>query len=61
MIGVTRRDSDQFNVRFPDGLRDLIRRVASKNHRSMNSEIIARLESTLEQEQEGMCNEHSIR
>ncbi|MBW8285050.1 MAG: Arc family DNA-binding protein [Rhizobium sp.] len=38
---------DQFMLRFPDGLRDRIKVAAETNGRSMNSEIIARLEDTL--------------
>ncbi len=38
------RGSDQFNLRFPDGLRDKIKRTAVKNFRSMNAEIISTLE-----------------
>ena len=36
--------ADQFNVRFPDGMRDRIAATAKGNGRSMNAEIIARLE-----------------
>lgn len=37
------RDSDQFNVRFPPGMRDRIKAAADRNGRSMNAEIIATL------------------
>lgn len=40
------RDSDKFMLRFPEGMRDRIAEVARANGRSMNAEIIARLEST---------------
>ncbi len=40
------RTSDQFSVRFPDGMRDEIARSAKANGRSMNAEIIARLAAT---------------
>ncbi|MDE9483482.1 Arc family DNA-binding protein [Xenorhabdus bovienii] len=36
---------DKFNLRFPDGMRDAVAEKAKKNGRSMNSEIIAALES----------------
>lgn len=36
--------SDQFNVRFPPGMRDRIKVAADINGRSMNAEIIATLE-----------------
>ena len=38
--------ADQYMVRFPDGLRDRLKDEAAKNNRSMNAEIIARLESS---------------
>lgn len=38
---------DKFNLRFPDGMRDAIAKSAKKNGRSMNSEIIAALDSWL--------------
>ncbi|APX70754.1 hypothetical protein BKD03_16680 [Brucella sp. 09RB8471] len=34
-------------VRFPAGMMDRIKAAAAKNHRSMNAEIIARLEQSL--------------
>lgn len=44
MFKVPSRGSDQFALRFPDGMRARIRDAAEKNGRSMNSEILARLE-----------------
>ncbi len=44
----TGRDSDQFNLRFPDGMRDRIKEAAKQSGRSMNAEIIYRLQTTLE-------------
>lgn len=44
------RGSDQFILRFPEGMRDRIARLAKKNERSMNSEILARLERTFEED-----------
>lgn len=38
---------DKFNLRFPDGMRDVIADRAKQNGRSMNSEIIARLNATI--------------
>lgn len=40
------RESDKFMLRFPDGMRDKIARAADSSDRSMNSEIIHRLESS---------------
>lgn len=38
------RNDDQYMVRFPPGMRDQIKEAAMTNGRSMNSEIISRLE-----------------
>ena len=43
----TSRTPDKFVVRLPQGMRDRIADVAKQHHRSMNSEIIARLEHSL--------------
>lgn len=40
------KDKDQFVVRFPDGMRDKIAEAAKDNNRSMNAEIVARLEDS---------------
>lgn len=42
------RTADKFVVRLPDGMREQIAEVAKESHRSMNSEIIARLKKSLE-------------
>lgn len=42
------RTADKFVVRLPDGMRERIADVAKEHHRSMNSEIIARLEKSLD-------------
>ena len=41
---------DKFMLRLPDGMRDRIRVAAEANNRSMNAEIVARLEGSLELE-----------
>ena len=41
------REQDKFVIRLPDGLRPEIASVASRNQRSMNGEIINRLERSL--------------
>jgi len=38
---------ERFIVRMPEGMRDQIAEEAAANHRSMNSEIIARLQGSL--------------
>ena len=42
------RTADQFVVRVPDGMRDKIAEAAKANNRSMNAEIISRLETSLD-------------
>jgi hypothetical protein len=44
----TGRGSDQFMLRMPDGMRDRIAAAARDNGRSMNAEIVSRLEESLE-------------
>ena len=52
----TSRTADKFVVRLPDGMRDRINVVARGNHRSMNSEILERLERTLVEDATGILN-----
>lgn len=39
-------EANRFQVRMPDGMREEIRAAAARNERSMNSEIIARLQGS---------------
>ena len=41
------RKLDQYIVRFPDGMRDQLKQAAKENNRSLNAEIISRLQSTM--------------
>lgn len=41
------RTADKFVLRLPQGMRERVADVAREAHRSMNSEIIARLEQSL--------------
>lgn len=43
----TPQDTDKFIVRLPDGLRDELKAVAARNKRSMNAELVDRLEQSL--------------
>lgn len=43
----TGRDSDKFMLRLPSGMRDRLKALAESNKRSMNAEIVARLQTTL--------------
>lgn len=45
------RKLDQYIVRFPAGMRDRLKDEAAANNRSLNAEIIARLERTLDPDQ----------
>ncbi len=47
MVDRTPQDQDKYIVRFPGGMRDRLKADAEKNKRSLNAEIIARLEFTL--------------
>jgi len=47
MKATNSRTADKFVVRLPDGMRERVAEVARINHRSMNSEIIDRLEQSL--------------
>lgn len=37
---------DKFMLRLPDGMRDRIKAAAERNNRSMNAEIVSRLEQS---------------
>ena len=39
--------ADRFQIRLPDGLRDELKALAERNGRSMNAEIVARLQESL--------------
>ena len=41
-------EDQQINLRVPDGMRDRLKSIAAGNKRSLNSEIIARLEASFE-------------
>ncbi|MBV8798703.1 MAG: Arc family DNA-binding protein [Alphaproteobacteria bacterium] len=42
------RTDEQMNLRLPDGMRDRVRAEAKANGRSMNAEVIARLEASFQ-------------
>lgn len=50
------RDSDQFALRFPDGMRDRIKDAAASSNRSMNAEIIDRLEKSFVELEDSIRN-----
>jgi predicted HicB family RNase H-like nuclease len=47
------RGSDQFVLRLPEGMRERIKADADANNRSMNAEIVSRLEGIERREAEG--------
>ncbi|WP_162588343.1 Arc family DNA-binding protein [Variovorax sp. RA8] len=46
MPGTTAQAGDKYIVRFPEGMRDRIAEAAKANNRSMNAEILQRLEDS---------------
>jgi hypothetical protein len=48
-----RRELDKFILRFPDGMRDLIAEEAKANNRSMNAEVVSRLQNSFEKGEAG--------
>jgi hypothetical protein len=44
------RTADKYILRLPDGMRDLIATTAKTNNRTMNAEIVARLQNSFETE-----------
>lgn len=42
-----RKHKDKFMLRLPDGWRDEIKRLAVRNRRSMNQEVLAALEGVV--------------
>ncbi|WP_027467658.1 Arc family DNA-binding protein [Deefgea rivuli] len=44
------QSADKYILRYPDGMREQIAAAAKANNRSMNAEIVARLQSSFEQE-----------
>lgn len=52
-------EQDRFIIRFPDGMRDMIKEAANANGRSMNSEIIARLRDSFAPSSGGITNDSS--
>ncbi|KQS87443.1 MULTISPECIES: Arc family DNA-binding protein [unclassified Rhizobium] len=51
---------DQFVLRFPDRMRGELKDEAKKNSRSLNAEIISRLQRTLVSDAGGDQNEHNV-
>lgn len=43
-----KKGPDKFNLRMPPGMRERVKKAKDKNGRSMNSELIARLETSFD-------------
>lgn len=52
-----RQPADKYIVRLPDGMRDRLKAEAKASRRTLNAEIVARLQSTFEQSATGMSTE----
>jgi len=57
------RQLNKFMVRFPPGMRDEIAQAAEENNRSMNAEVVARLERSLDVDRRlrGIAEEDPVR
>jgi plasmid stability protein len=51
------RDSEKFILRLPAGMRDRLKAIAAANRRTMNAEIIERLEDSLRAEEQRLRHE----
>ena len=57
LSGDVARPDDKFMLRLPNGMRDQIADLAKANGRSMNSEIIARLMASLDDDRDELIAE----
>lgn len=55
------RDSDRLLVRFPDGMKVKIEKAAAANGRSLNAEVVARLERSFSDEVEAASTDRLTR
>lgn len=60
-MAVNRSKPDQYQLRFPEGMRERLKQAAEDNSRSMNAEIIARLEASFERADSLQIPEHLSR
>lgn len=55
------RNQGKFIIRMPPGMRQRFAAIAAQNNRSMNSEIVARLEASLERDEaKGLTSDEVI-
>ena len=55
------RTADQFVVRFPDGMRDRLSELAKAAGRSVNAEIVYRLQRTIDEDSQREANRVALR
>ncbi|MGV1768804.1 Arc family DNA-binding protein [Agrobacterium vitis] len=60
MTDRTPQDQDKYVLRFPDGMRDRLKEHAALNNRSLNAEIIHRLEVSLQGDPDLDSLRHSL-
>lgn len=56
----TGRDSDQFALRLPDGMRELVRDSAERNRRTMNAEMVFLIEQGMAAQGGGNSASHEL-
>lgn len=54
------RHADKYIVRFPDGMRERLKREAHANNRTLNAEIIARLQASFTEPAHGVDRDAAI-
>jgi predicted DNA-binding protein len=50
------KDSQQTNIRLPEGMRERLKREAAAHGRTLNTEIVLRLERSLDESDESSAN-----
>ncbi len=53
------REDPLFRLRMPEDLKATLQQAAKRNHRSLNAEIVARLESTVGVDVSGVSEPHA--
>lgn len=54
------RDQDKIIIRVPEGMRDALKAAAASNNRSMNAEIVERLQQSMEWPRIAKATEESL-
>ncbi|MBO1007091.1 Arc family DNA-binding protein [Acidovorax sp. SD340] len=56
----TPQDADKYIVRFPEGMRERLKNLAKANNRTLNAEIIARLQASFTEPAQGVDRDVAI-